>query len=380
MSMRPDPSSQPGGTHKAHLPDLVPQHSGPSRIPPAAPVVPVSPPAVHNPAILHQPHSDSKLCQDYHWVPYPLGLMPFDSWHKLHHPEDVHPSLPFRCPVCRKERKATVHLRKLFLVAERLSWAFKTVSSRDRDLNEELNWKVNYELGILDPFVEDSEQIAGGRNSRSNKMYPYKNEHEMRLALGLIFTSEDLKETTWALWISNQLNLQRVLGHDQQLKPSPGALGPAPALRVNEKTLVKAPTRPKPPDPTDMIDLTGSPEPSPKPANRKLHGLSTPPLPLRVAIRSPRKRGVLGMGSKQHKYISPYPAVFVSTAGPVATPPPPPKCIQSYKSLQDFYSLLDMIERTSHVGALYLEAYAEKLRDDMCKDCWRKHNIRFDLY
>jgi hypothetical protein len=43
------------------------------------------------------------------------------------------------------------------------------VSSLDKDLNEELNWKVSYELGTLDPFVEDAEQVQGGKHSKSNK-------------------------------------------------------------------------------------------------------------------------------------------------------------------------------------------------------------------
>jgi hypothetical protein len=38
------------------------------------------------------------------------------------------------------------------------------------------------------------------------------------------------------------------------------------------------------------------------------------------------------------------------------------------------------MERTSYVGTLFLEAYAERLRDDMCKSCWLKHNIRLDLF
>jgi hypothetical protein len=32
----------------------------------------------------------------------------------------------------------------------------------------------------------------------------------------------------------------------------------------------------------------------------------------------------------------------------------------SYKALQDYYTLLDQIERTSYVGARLLEAHAEK--------------------
>jgi hypothetical protein len=64
-------------------------------------------------------------------------------------------------------------MRKTFLVAERLMWEKGQVSSHSKDLNEELNWKVNYELGILDPFVEDPEQVQGGKHSKSNKSYPY---------------------------------------------------------------------------------------------------------------------------------------------------------------------------------------------------------------
>lgn len=52
----------------------------------------------------------------------------------------------------------------------------------------------------------------------------------------------------------------------------------------------------------------------------------------------------------------------------------------SYKTLQGFYKLLDKIERTSYVCAKFLEAYAEKLRDDLCKDCWFKRNVNLDLY
>jgi hypothetical protein len=103
-------------------------------------------------------------------------------------------------------------MRKLFLVSERLTWREGLVSMYDKDLNEELNWKVNYELGILDPFVEDPEQIAGGKNSRTNKYYPYQNEHEMKLALELMFMTENLTEISWSLWIGTQLDLEKIFG------------------------------------------------------------------------------------------------------------------------------------------------------------------------
>jgi hypothetical protein len=67
--------------------------------------------------------------------------MPYGSWHKLHHREGTQPQLPIRCPVCREERKVTTHLRKVFLVAKRLTWDDKLVSAQDKVMNEELNWR-----------------------------------------------------------------------------------------------------------------------------------------------------------------------------------------------------------------------------------------------
>jgi hypothetical protein len=93
----------------------------------------------------------------------------------------------------------TAHIRKLFLVAERLTWEEGLVSNQDKDLNEELNWRFNYELGILDPFVEDPEPVPGGENSQVNKCHPYRNEHEMKLAFMLLFMTESLTESSWPL-------------------------------------------------------------------------------------------------------------------------------------------------------------------------------------
>lgn len=238
-------------------------------MPPVQVPAPCSQPTVFKPQVVHQPHPDSKVSQKFHWVPYPLCLLPYDSWHNLHYRANVYPPLPFRCPVCRKERKVNAHLRKAYLVAERLSWEDERAAANDRNLNEELNWAVNYELGILDPFVEDAERVPGGKNSQKNRLYPYQNEIEMKQALRLILTSEDITEASWSIWMGMQADLQ----------------------------------------------LTAKKE----------------------------EADALG--------------------------------IVSYKTLQDFYSLLDQIERTSYVGALFLEAYAERLRDDMCKDCWFKRYV-----
>jgi hypothetical protein len=293
--------------------------------------------------------------------------MPYDSWHRLHHRDDIQPMLPYRCPVCKSERKVAAHLRKAFLVAERLSWDDKIVSVHDKDLNEELNWKINYELGILDPSVEDPEQILGGKHSRGNKCYPYKNEREMKLALKLIFMTEDITEATWALWIGTQLDMQKAMDSDQDTgisTTSTAKASPCTPRDVSPRNAAEL---------IETIDLTSSPDIASDLAAGQSHGLPTPPSSLSKATEDLRKAPA-------------YHGAF-SSAASCATPTTKsplvqalPQRIESYKTLQDFYTLLDKIERTSYVGALYLEAYAEKLRDDMCKSCWFKHNVNLDLF
>lgn len=54
--------------------------------------------------------------------------------------------------------------------------------------------------------------------------------------------------------------------------------------------------------------------------------------------------------------------------------------LSQQRRMQDFYGLLDKIERTSFVGAIFLEAYAERLRDDLCKAYWLKRNANLNFY
>tara|TARA_R110002003_G_scaffold878_17_gene21815 strand:- start:14117 stop:14875 length:759 start_codon:yes stop_codon:yes gene_type:complete len=247
----------------------------------------------------------------------------------------------------------------------------------DRDLNEELNWKVNYELGIVDPFVEDSERIPGGKHSRHNRFYPYQNEHEMKLAMKLIFMTEDITETTWALWIGTQLDLQRMVDDDGKANLQSKALASTSVHKPTRETLDVI-TRHHTPEPIATIGLTESPEPLSKRPNTKLPGLPTPQSSL------PKFGHVSTMSSRvnlntvrQQDGLAPSGLGARSVAEPAPCSPTVNRCIKSYTSLQDFYSLLDRIERTSYVGAVFLEAYAEKLRDDMCRSCWLKHNIDF---
>lgn len=321
------------------------------------------------PCIRYAPHPDSRILQDFHWVPYPLGLLPYDSWHQLHHGPDVFPPLPFRCPICKKERKVSAHLRKVYLVAERLSWDDELVTVPDRNLNEESNWAVNYELGILDPFVEEPGQVTGGKHSQKNMFHPYQNEFEMKEALRLIFTSEDITNVRWDLWIALQEDLQRMIGNEEVHAPtSRPAYGPQSA---SETPLSEMSVNARQHTGNEEMNLMLSPQfmagPSYEVAAPSLSSLGKG-VANRVASHSNAQATLgtpLACSIDQELPSQDAHATQASTSSRIV----------SYKTLQDFYFLLDRIERTSYVGALFLEAYAERLRNDMCKDCWFERYI-----
>jgi hypothetical protein len=125
--------------------------------------------------------------------------MPYDSWYRLHHGSGIQPARALRCPDCGGKREVTAHIRKLFLVAERLTWEDDLVSMCDKELNAYLNSELNKELGIGWPTVNDPEHVPGGKYSRINKFHPYCNEHEMMLALKLLSMTDSLTEATWSL-------------------------------------------------------------------------------------------------------------------------------------------------------------------------------------
>ncbi|KAF2193763.1 hypothetical protein K469DRAFT_712573 [Zopfia rhizophila CBS 207.26] len=331
----------------------------------------VSPkPRAYKPTIRHQQHPDSGIGQNFHWVPYPLGLMPYDSWYTLHNRQDPKSYRHFRCPVCQRPRKITPHIRKTFLVAERLSWEDSTVSMYEKAQNEEMNWEVNYELGILDPFVEDPEQVPGGKRGQSNQWYPYQNQYEMQQVLNLIFMTENITEMSWTLWISAHQDLQRILGAPNEALKSISRSGDSRSTRKGpigassgNSARKKAP---------EMVDLTMSPDLAPK----DLYVLPTPPSSHSENLELDKQTS-----GKTLTVLSSHPLSSKAQGNmPLSELPPSVyfnrnRQITSFKTLQDFYSLLDQIERTSYVGAQFLEAYAEHLRDDLCRDCWLSHNV-----
>jgi hypothetical protein len=268
-------------------------------------------------------------------------------------------------------------MRKIFLVAERLAWEEKGVSIRERDQNEQLNWEVNHELGILDPFVEDPEQVPGGKNSQSNKWYPYQNEFEMKQALNFIFVAEDITPVTWSLWIGLQMNLQKMFEDEE------GTVDP-PGLEAHRSPDVKTLHGPRMSSQDSKnvmrIDLTDDHAPSYMPTLSPTFGIPTPPSSFTNLLdktpKSPVRKRKENVFSSQSA-AAPSPLSTPLSPAPEANPIKSMK-ITSYKTLQDFYCLLDQIERTSYVGALFLGAYAEHLHTDMCRDCWLKRNLALD--
>lgn len=158
------------------------------------------------PKKLYTKHSESGFGDKHHSVSYPLALLPFSSWFVLHYGKGGKQNHQYTCSKCKKKRaNITPHERKLFLVAERLSWhGFRGIlPAPEKALNEEQLWVVNFELGITDPAIENpSSLMAGGKNSQFNPFYPYRTEEEMEAALALLRHTDRLSDVSFKIWLS----------------------------------------------------------------------------------------------------------------------------------------------------------------------------------
>lgn len=158
------------------------------------------------PKKLYTKHSESGFGDKHHSVSYPLALLPFSSWFVLHYGKGGKQNHQYTCSKCKKKRaNITPHERKLFLVAERLSWhGFRGIlPAPEKALNEEQLWVVNFELGITDPAIENpSSLMAGGKNSQFNPFYPYQTEEEMEAALALLRHTDRLSDVSFKIWLS----------------------------------------------------------------------------------------------------------------------------------------------------------------------------------
>lgn len=176
------------------------------------------------PKKLYTKHPESGVGDSYHSVSYPLALIPYSSWYVLHHGEGGKKNHQYTCSKCKKKRsKITPHERKLFLVAERLSWVgFRGIlPAPEKALNEEQLWAVSFQLGITDPAVENpSALMAGGKNSQSNPFYPYQAEEEMEAALALLRHTDRLSEVSFNMWLSTVDSMSMTLNETDNERPA----------------------------------------------------------------------------------------------------------------------------------------------------------------
>ncbi|KAE9989146.1 hypothetical protein EG328_000078 [Venturia inaequalis] len=176
------------------------------------------------PKKLYTKHSESGVGDNYHSVSYPLALIPYSSWFVLHHGKGGKRNHQYTCSKCSKKRaRITPHERKLFLVAERLSWhGFRgIVPAEEKALNEEQLWAVNFELGITDPAIEDpSSLVAGGKNSQANPFYPFQTEAEMEAALALLRHTNRLSELSFNMWLPTLDSMSMVINETENERPA----------------------------------------------------------------------------------------------------------------------------------------------------------------
>ena len=210
----------------------------------------------------------------------------------------------------------------------------------DRSKNEEALWAVNAELEIYEPAVEDEEVVIGGRKSRENAWFPFANQSEAEAVIRVVEEADVLSERSWSLW-------------KQMVEEA-----------CDESSEADAKAEP----------IVGQPG---RPDRQALGEISGNSRWLLSADHITRVKG------KERAIIE---AVDLSAVASKSRLPTPPSsaaektsAVQSkIKTLQDFYILLDKLERTSPMAAMFLEAYAERLRDELCKDCWFKHNVLSD--
>ncbi|TLD24582.1 hypothetical protein E2P81_ATG11918 [Venturia nashicola] len=176
------------------------------------------------PKKLYTKHAESGVGNNFHSVSYPLALIPYSSWFVLHHGKGGKQNHQYTCSKCNKKRaKTTPHERKLFLVAERLSWhGFRgIVPAAEKALNEGQLRAVNFELGITDPAVEESSSLmAGGKKSQSNPFYPYQSEEEMEAALAFLRHTDRLSEVSFNMWLSTVDSMSMELNVTENERPA----------------------------------------------------------------------------------------------------------------------------------------------------------------
>ncbi|KAF7673797.1 hypothetical protein GT037_008412 [Alternaria burnsii] len=86
------------------------------------------------------------------------------------------------------------------------------LSAHEKELNVDLNLKINSELGIQRPIDNNPVYLPRAKDSKMNEFHPYYNEHEMMLAFELLSTTDSLTEASWSLWLGMQLYAEKTWG------------------------------------------------------------------------------------------------------------------------------------------------------------------------
>ena len=225
--------------------------------------------------------------------------------------DTLHHSKPFGayCSRCRKPREITPHQRKLFLTGERLSWPPVTFGVKAKTRIEEALWPVNFGLGIEEPVLLSTQPtILGGNKSRKDRWYPFKSAVEAQMVMWVLEQADALTENSWAAW--------KTLAHEQSRQ----AKQPKEGNRVDDEMMTAGATSAALPKSGAEVEPTTATRSSPPPSQDK----------------------------------------------PAPNEEPPPSSL----TLVDMYRALDQIERTSQMSSRFLEAYAEKLHAEICKNCW----------
>ncbi|KAI6912058.1 hypothetical protein D0869_10333 [Hortaea werneckii] len=216
------------------------------------------------------------------------------------------------CARCRRPRHLSPHDRKLFLTAERLSWPRLTFGYKARTGIEEALWPVNFELGVEEPVqFSMHHDIFSAKKSVKNKNFPYSDSSEAEMVMRVVEHAEILTEASWELW----RNL------DQEPTITPNYLSAEVFSRPSS-------------DRQPLREISDNARPQAPP---------TPPSSATKPSKAPESESVSSSSSSM--------------------------------SLVEMYSSLDRIERNSPTASRFLEAYAEKLHREVCKECWVEENV-----
>lgn len=253
-------------------------------------------------------------------------------------------------------------------------------------MNEGMLWETNHKLSITEPvMLADESYTPGGVCSKDNEWYPFKSEEEFDAAMELVERADCLSPASWALWLTvkdytlapRQANKSTVGPNVEKDVQTPPA---QPAKHVDT-------TLPTPPasglfDDEDFLETL----------DKKGISDDVEETPHVTILRHAKQAWMIeikelassGLASKAavlalHPF-GPRKSYLATTFEPTTPPSPPVEPSQSnsiitFRTLVRFYELLDTIERTSYVGARFLEAYAEYLSKDVCRDCWAKRCI-----